>query len=80
LKQISISCASPAVVLQAHGLLNGKLATCHPNFEAMLTEKSAIAQRVVVSGNLITSRGPGEGNLFFFTFLIGVLFRLRLLT
>jgi len=29
-------CASPAVVFQHHGLLEGKVATCHPSFEEKL--------------------------------------------
>jgi protein deglycase len=52
-------CASPAVVLAHHKLLNGKKATCHPDFAAKLPDQSAVAQRVVVDGNCITSRAPG---------------------
>ncbi len=50
-------CASPAVVLESHGLLRGRKATCHPGFMDRLTEASR--DRVVVDGNCITSRGPG---------------------
>lgn len=52
-------CAAPAVVLQHHGLLGPRRATCHPNFEGYLQNTAAIASRVVVDGNCITSRGPG---------------------
>ncbi|KAL3159790.1 Protein DJ-1 B [Trebouxia sp. C0009 RCD-2024] len=52
-------CAAPAVVLEAHGLLEGKKATAHPAFVDKLSDSSAAEQRVVVDGNLITSRGPG---------------------
>jgi protein deglycase len=31
-RQYAAICAAPAVVLQAHGLLDGLLATCHPGF------------------------------------------------
>jgi protein deglycase len=50
-------CASPVVVLQYHGLLEGKKATCHPAlFEQM---RNLSRERVVVDGNCITSQGPG---------------------
>lgn len=53
-------CAAPVVVLQHHGLLlEGRRATCHPNFEPQLLDAAAAAQRVVVDGNCVTSRGPG---------------------
>eukprot|EP01112_Ceratiomyxa_fruticulosa_P013272 TRINITY_DN3723_c0_g1_i1.p1 TRINITY_DN3723_c0_g1~~TRINITY_DN3723_c0_g1_i1.p1 ORF type:complete len:190 (-),score=45.07 TRINITY_DN3723_c0_g1_i1:111-680(-) len=53
-------CAAPAVVLETHGLIDGKNATCHPNFEDRLVNKTHIKDRVVVDENLITSRGPGS--------------------
>jgi len=52
-------CASPAVVLQAHGLLEGKHATCHPNFTSRLADTSKVEDRVVRDGNVVTSRAPG---------------------
>ncbi len=52
-------CASPAVVFQPHGLLEGKKATCHPSMVNRLQDTGAIDDRVVVDGNCITSRGPG---------------------
>jgi len=52
-------CASPAVVLQKHGLLEGHLATCHPNFVKDLANTSKADHRVVKDGNVVTSRGPG---------------------
>ncbi|KIZ02984.1 putative Protein DJ-1 [Monoraphidium neglectum] len=52
-------CATPAVFLQAKGLLDGKKATAHPAFADKLVDQSAVAQRVVVDGRLTTSRGPG---------------------
>ncbi len=52
-------CASPAVVLQHHGLLDGHLATCHPDFVDQLENADAAETRVVVDGPCITSRGPG---------------------
>lgn len=52
-------CASPAVVLQHHGLLGQRRATSHPNFIQQLEDTSAAETRVVVDGTCITSRGPG---------------------
>ncbi|PSS05859.1 Protein DJ-1 B like [Actinidia chinensis var. chinensis] len=52
-------CASPAHVLEPHGLLNGKKATAFPPMCDKLSDKSEVENRVVVDGNLITSRGPG---------------------
>jgi 4-methyl-5(b-hydroxyethyl)-thiazole monophosphate biosynthesis len=52
-------CASPAVVLEHHGLLDGRRATCHPGFAERLTNQDPIDSRVVVDGNCLTSRGPG---------------------
>jgi len=52
-------CASPAVVLEHHGLLKGRQATCHPGFVDHLETKDRVDDRVVVDGNCLTSRGPG---------------------
>jgi 4-methyl-5(b-hydroxyethyl)-thiazole monophosphate biosynthesis len=52
-------CAAPVVVLQPHGLLAQKNATCHPARHNDLENNAAAAERVVVDGNLITSQGPG---------------------
>ncbi len=52
-------CASPAVVLQHHGLLNSFRATCHPFFVDRIQNREAVESRVVVDGCCITSRGPG---------------------
>ena len=52
-------CASPAIVLKHHGLLDRRQATCHPNFTNQLNTQDAVEKRVVVDGTCITSRGPG---------------------
>ncbi|MBD4020189.1 DJ-1 family protein, partial [Xanthomonas citri pv. citri] len=52
-------CASPALVLEPHGLLKGKKATAFPAMCDKLSDKSHVENRVVVDGKLITSRGPG---------------------
>ncbi|KAK6132494.1 hypothetical protein DH2020_033794 [Rehmannia glutinosa] len=52
-------CASPALVLEPHGLLKGKKATAFPAMCNKLSDQSEAESRVVVDGNLVTSRGPG---------------------
>ncbi|MGQ9561357.1 MAG: DJ-1 family glyoxalase III [Candidatus Oleimicrobiaceae bacterium] len=60
-------CAAPVVVLQHHGLLAGRRATAHPSFADRLEDQSAVAERVVVDGTCITSRGPGTALEFALT-------------
>jgi 4-methyl-5(b-hydroxyethyl)-thiazole monophosphate biosynthesis len=55
-------CASPAVVLAAHGLLEGKEATCYPGFESKLPNYQA--DKVVVDKNCITAQSPGSAQEF----------------
>ncbi|KAL1299612.1 hypothetical protein HN51_044160 [Arachis hypogaea] len=52
-------CASPVLVLEPHGLLKGKKATAFPALCNKLSDPSEAENRVVVDGNLVTSRGPG---------------------
>lgn len=56
---VAAVCASPAVVLASHGLLDGRKATCYPvdDFRGVL--KDVEAGDVVVDGNVITGTGPG---------------------
>ncbi|PIE55781.1 MAG: DJ-1 family protein [Desulfobulbus propionicus] len=60
-------CASPVVVLEHHGLLAGRQATCHPGFSEHLVDRQQAASRVVVDGNCITSQGPGTAVEFALT-------------
>lgn len=57
-------CASPALVLEPHGLLKGKKATAFPAMCNKLSDQSAAENRVVIDANLITSRGPGTSMEF----------------
>ncbi|MFW5774725.1 MAG: DJ-1 family glyoxalase III [Chitinivibrionales bacterium] len=57
-------CASPALVLQPHGLLEDKLATCFPSFEEKLQNREATGRRVVEDDNCVTSQGPGTAMEF----------------
>jgi 4-methyl-5(b-hydroxyethyl)-thiazole monophosphate biosynthesis len=52
-------CAAPALVLEHHGLLAGKKATCHPGFVGQLADQSAIGERVVCDDNCVTAKGAG---------------------
>ena len=59
-KLIGAICAAPAVALAAHGLLDGKKATCYPGYENKFSRQIQFStDRVVCDGNIITSRGPG---------------------
>jgi len=60
---VAAMCASPAVVLAPHGLAAGLAVTAHPAFVDRVTPLASKGDstqgRVVVDGNLVTSRGPG---------------------
>ncbi|MHC4122629.1 MAG: DJ-1 family glyoxalase III [Planctomycetota bacterium] len=56
-------CASPAVILQHHGLLEGKKATCYPSLISQL-DNAREDSTVVADGNCITSQGPGTALQF----------------
>lgn len=58
-KRVASICAAPALVLAAHGFLNGKKATCFPSFENRLTGATATGARVVTDGLVTTARGLG---------------------
>lgn len=58
-KLLGAVCASPAVVLAAHGFLADRSATCHPGFMDRLACARRREDRVVVDGGIVTSRGAG---------------------
>lgn len=57
-------CAAPALVFETHGLLEGEVGTCYPSSQHLLSNKSQINERVVVSNKCITSKGPGTAMEF----------------
>jgi 4-methyl-5(b-hydroxyethyl)-thiazole monophosphate biosynthesis len=57
-------CAAPAVVLDPLGILKGKKATCFPGFESRFQDAEFVTDRVVIQGNVITSRGPATAGEF----------------
>lgn len=61
---VAAICAAPAVVLGGLGLLAGRTFTCYPGFEKKVPEGNFRADRVVVDGNLITSRSAGTAGDF----------------
>jgi len=56
-------CAAPAVALGSWGLLSLRKYTCYPGMGEDLPVKP-LSARVVVDGNLITSRAPGTAEEF----------------
>lgn len=57
-KKVAAICAAPSV-LGGLGILKGRRAACYPGFEGQLTGAEVSMDQVVVSGNIITSRGMG---------------------
>ncbi len=51
-------CASPAVALHPHGLLDGVKATCYPSMQDALGPACVAHERIAVDGNCVTSQGP----------------------
>lgn len=66
-------CASPAVVLQAHGLLEDKTATAYPGLDEKLSNPATPRIPVVIDGNCVTSQAAGTTFAFALT-LAEVLF------
>ena len=62
-KMLAAIYAAP-MVLGKLGLLNGQKATCYPSFEEYLLGAEFSEERVVVSNNVITSRGAGTAMEF----------------
>jgi 4-methyl-5(b-hydroxyethyl)-thiazole monophosphate biosynthesis len=62
-KWILAICAAPTVLSKAHILVDRKV-TCYPGCEVDLVCREFSEDRVVVDGNIITSRGPGTAEEF----------------
>jgi 4-methyl-5(b-hydroxyethyl)-thiazole monophosphate biosynthesis len=61
---VAAICAAPAAVLAPNGILQGRRVTGFPGTEDGLTGGRFVRNRVVVDGNLVTSRGPGTAAEF----------------
>ena len=66
-KYIAAICAAPSI-LASIGLINGKKATCHPDYEGQMAGTILMHASVTVDGNIIT--GQGLGATFEFAFEI----------
>ena len=55
---IAAICAAPSILGKMH-LLRNREAVCYPGFENQLEEAFVLQDRVKVSGNVVTSKGPG---------------------
>ena len=64
-KLIASICASPAVVLKAHKIIDGEKATCYPapDFVNVLKENYT-GSDVEIDGNVITANGPKSAMKF----------------
>ncbi|MGA0332599.1 MAG: DJ-1 family glyoxalase III [Kiritimatiellia bacterium] len=62
-KRVGVICAAP-LVLDAHGLLEGRIFTCYPSVAKEIQGGTRVDETVVVDGNLITSQGPGTAIAF----------------
>jgi DJ-1 family protein len=67
-KPIAAICAAP-MVLGRLGLLQGQKATIYEGMESELIGAESINQSVVVSGSIITSKGPGTAMDFALTLI-----------
>lgn len=65
-------CAAP-MILGRMGVLEGKMATCFPGFEAELKGAEVTGDKVTVDGNIITGKGAGCAMDFGFAIVSKVL-------
>jgi 4-methyl-5(b-hydroxyethyl)-thiazole monophosphate biosynthesis len=61
---VAAICASPAVVLVPLGLIKGRRFTCYPGMEAQISGSQWSEDKVVIDGNILTSRGAGTAGIF----------------
>ncbi|KAA6389089.1 MAG: putative Chaperone protein YajL [Streblomastix strix] len=65
---VAAICAAPTILGKA-GVLANKKATCYPGMEGGLNAKQFVAEKVVIDGDIITSRGPGTAFEFSLTLI-----------
>ena len=71
-KQVAAICAAP-IVLHSAGILKNTVTTSHPSVKDQLSGVDYSEERVVVDGNIVTSRSPGTA-LEFALKLVEILF------
>ena len=64
-KYLAAICAAPSL-LASLGLLEGKCATCHPDFEGKMAGAKLTGESTAVDGNIITGQGLGASFDFAF--------------
>ena len=64
-KHAAAICAAPSL-LASLGMLEGKKATCHPDFEGQMKGAVLTGESVAVDGNIITGQGLGASFDFAF--------------
>ena len=64
-KYVAAICAAPSLLAEL-GLLDGKNATCHPDFEGKMKEAVLTGNSVEKAGNIITGQGLGASFDFAF--------------
>lgn len=67
-KKVAAICAAP-IVLEKASVIDGECVTSYPGFENELKGANYKEDLVVVSGNIITSRGPATALEFAYTIL-----------
>jgi len=73
-KLICAICASPALILAPLGILKNKNFTCYPGMEEKVKDGKHSEERVIIDGNIITSRSAGtagEFSIAIIAYLIG---------
>ena len=68
-KLIGAICAAPGVVLGHLNILDNREFTCYPSFETRAPNGIFLEKSVVVTDNIVTSRGPGTAFEFSFKLL-----------
>ena len=69
---VAAICAAPSILANL-GLLDGKNATCHPDYETKMAGAVLTGEDVVSSRNIITARGLGAAFQFAFELLCRLL-------
>lgn len=64
-KHVAAICAAPSLLAEL-GLLEGKKATCHPDFEGVMKGAVLTGGSVATDGNIITGQGLGASFEFAF--------------
>lgn len=65
-KMVTAICAAPSILIGL-GLLEGKKAACHPDYEDKMTGAILTGESVSVDGNIITGQSLGATFPFAFT-------------